>query len=442
MAAPFWRPVLGSAALAFAVRAVLFVAASQAHPESYMSPDARGYDALARTVLHDGRFAAGPGDPAQTRRTPGFPLLVASVYAVAGEDPRAAVWAGIVLSGLTVALVAWLAHGLWGVRAAWTAGLLVALDAPSATASRRLLTEAPFTVLLLGGVAAAIGLLGTGEPRARRGLAMGALFAAAALTRPIGLLLVIPVSLWLIVCGRRLGWSRRATASLLAASLLPWILMVGGWQARNRMAVGAFVPSDGPAKFLYRSRGADIVAQRDGMSFAAARIQLTRRIEEEAQRTGRPVDRLYAGAALDLIARHPILFLKTQVRWLPELLLGTGAAAVDQALDLDRTAGRRVLAGLVAVGAAFQLLLLYAGAGRGVWVIRNESPARRLAGALLFGLVLYFVVLSTGPQTYSRFRVPFTPLLALLAARGLDRAGQAAVSAPSSSQWARSRRVR
>jgi hypothetical protein len=208
------------------------------------------------------------------------------------------------------------------------------------------------------------------------------------------------------------------------------------------MAVGAFVPSDGPAKFLYRSRGADIVAQRDGMSYAAARIQLTRTIEEEAQRTGRPVDRLYAGAALDLISRHPVLFLKTQVRWLPELLLGTGAAAVDQALDLDRTAGRRVLAGLVAVGAAFQLLLLYAGAARGLWVIRNESPAHRLAAALLFGLVLYFVVLSTGPQTYSRFRVPFTPLLALLAARGLDRAGQAAASDPSSSQWARSRRVR
>jgi hypothetical protein len=75
-------------------------------------------------------------------------------------------------------------------------------------------------------------------------------------------------------------------------------------------------------------------------------------------------------------------------------------------------------------------------------VIRNESPAHRLAAALLFGLVLYFVVLSTGPQAYSRFRVPFTPLLALLAARGLDRAGQAAVSDPSSSQWARSRRVR
>jgi 4-amino-4-deoxy-L-arabinose transferase-like glycosyltransferase len=434
MAAPFWRPVLASAALAFVVRAGLFLAASYAHPGSFMSSDAREYDALGRTLLHDGRFAAGPEAPAHTRRTPAFPLLIASVYAVAGEDPRAVVWVGIVLSALTVALAAGLAHRLWGERAAWTAGLLLALDAPSAMASRRLLTEPLFTALLLAGTAAAIALLGEAAPRTRRALVMGALLAAAALTRPIGLFLVIPVSLWLLLCGRTLRWSRRTTASLVAACALPWILMVGGWQVRNRMAVGAFVASDGPAKFLYRSRGADIVAQRDGTSFADARTRLTRAIEAEARRTGQPAERLYARAALDLVAKHPLLFLKTQVRWLPEFLLGTGAASVVVALELDQTSAGRVVAGVVAVGAAFQLLLLYAGAGRGVWRMYADSAGGRLTAVLLTGLVLYFVVLSTGPQTYSRLRVPCTPLLALGAARGLararDRAPASAVAVP------------
>jgi hypothetical protein len=421
MAAPPWlRPVLAASALALCVRAGLFAAASSVHPDSHMTPDSYGYEALGRTLLHEARFAAGPERPAHTRRTPAFPLLVALVYAVAGEQPRVVVWVGIVLSTFTVALAAWLAHRLWGERAAWIAGLLLALDVPSITASRLFLTETPFTALLLSGVAAALCLLTDGRPRAGPGLGTGAFLAAAALTRPIGLLLVVPVSLWLLLCGRRLHWPPRATASVLAAFAVPWILMVGGWQVRNVVVAGANVASDGPAKFVYASRGSDIVAQRDGTTIEAARAQLAQSIEDEVKRTGVPAERLYARAAFALVAQHPILFLKTQLRWLPELLLGTGAAGVALAFDLDgpRRAWRGAASSAVAAGAALHLLVLYVAAAWGLWRMRSESVTDDLTAALLAGLALYFVILSTGPQAYSRFRVPFTPLLALCAARG------------------------
>jgi 4-amino-4-deoxy-L-arabinose transferase-like glycosyltransferase len=420
---PCWRAALAAAALALSVRVGLFAAASWAQPNSFMSPDAYGYEALARTLLHDARFAASPVGPPQTRRTPGFPLLIAAIYAVAGEDPRAVVLVGIGISVLTVWLTAWVAGRLWGARAALIAGVLLALDIPSATASRRLLTETPFAALLLAATAAALGLLLEGRPRAWRGLLMGTLLAAAALTRPVGLFLVIPASLWLVLCGRTLRWRPRSTAWVLAALVLPWILMVGGWQVRNRVAAGALVASDGPAKFVYMSRGSDILAQRDGISVEVARAQLTQSIDDEVKRTGRPAERLYARAALALVARHPILFLKTQVRWLPELLLGTGAAGVSLAFDLADRPDRRPRAWwwALSAGAALHLLVLYAGAARGLWRMRAEAVPVRLLAVLLAGLVAYFVLLSTGPQAYSRFRVPFTPLLALCAARGLER---------------------
>jgi 4-amino-4-deoxy-L-arabinose transferase-like glycosyltransferase len=421
-ATPCWRAALAAAALALSVRAGLFMAASWAHPNSFMSPDAYGYEALARTLLHDARFAAAPAGPLQTRRTPGFPLLIAAIYAVAGEDPRAVVLVGIGISVLTVWLTAWVAGRLWGARAALIAGVLLALDIPSATASRLLLTETPFAALILAAIAAAVGLV-VGRPRARRGLLMGTLLAAAALTRPVGLFLVIPASLWLVLCGRTLRWRPRSTAWVLAALALPWILMVGGWQVRNRVAAGALVASDGPAKFVYMSRGSDILAQRDGISVEVARAQLTQSIDDEVKRTGRPAERLYAQAALALVARHPILFLKTQVRWLPELLLGTGAAGVSLAFDLADGPDRRARAWwwALSAGAALHLLVLYVGAARGLWRMRAEAVPVRLLAVLLAGLVAYFVLLSTGPQAYSRFRVPFTPLLALCAARGLER---------------------
>jgi 4-amino-4-deoxy-L-arabinose transferase-like glycosyltransferase len=422
-APPCGRAALAAAALALSVRAGLFVAASRVHPDSFMTPDSYGYDALARTLLHDARFAAAPAGPPQTRRTPGFPLLIATTYAVAGEDPRAVVLVGIGISVLTVWLAAWVAGRLWGERAAWIAGVLLALDVPSVTASRLLLTETPFAALLLAATAAAVGLLVAGRPRAWRAFLMGTLLAVAALTRPIGLFLVIPASLWLVLCGHTLRWSPRTTAWLLAAFVLPWILMVGGWQARNRVAAGALVASDGPAKFVYLSRGSDILAQRDGTSVEVARARLTQSIDDEGKRTGRPAERLYARAALALVARHPILFLKTQVRWLPELLLGTGAAGVSLAFDLgdgpDR--GARAWWWALRAGAALHLLVLYVGATHGLWRMRAEAVPVRLLAVLLAGLAAYFVLLSTGPQAYSRFRVPFTPLLALCAARGLER---------------------
>jgi 4-amino-4-deoxy-L-arabinose transferase-like glycosyltransferase len=442
-AAPWVRPVLAVAVLALCLRAGVFAAASSVHPGGFMAPDSSEYDRLGRTLLHQGRFADGPGAVAQTRRTPGFPLLVAAVYALGWEDPRAVVAAGILLSALTVALAAWVAHGLGGERAAWIAGLLLAFDAPSVIASCGFLTDTPFAAVLLAAVAVALGLVFDERPRAWSSALFGALLVAAALTRPIGLFLVIPASLWLVLCGRLRPWSPRATVSALAAFAVPWILVVGGWQARNRAAAGTFVASDGPAKFLYFSRGSDIVARRDGSSYESARAQLTEAIEAEAQRTGRPAERLYARAALALVARHPILFLETQVRWLPELLLGTGAAGVSLALDLGSPGppARRAAGGLVSAAAALHLLLLYAGAAWGVRRMCRESASARLSATLLVGLVLYFVILSTGPQGYSRFRVPFTPLLALCAARGLQGI-QAAASDPSSSQWARRRRVR
>jgi len=443
-AAPWLRPVLATAGLALCLRAGLFMGAAAVQPGRFMTTDSFEYDRLGRSLLHEGRFAAGPAAPANTRRMPGFPLLVAAVYALGGEHPRAVVAAIILMSVFSVALAAWVAYRMGGERAAWIAGLLLAFDPPSIVTSCRFLTDTPFAAVLLAAVAVALGLAFDERPRPRRSAMFGALLAAAALTRPIALYLVIPALLWLALCGRLRPWSPRATVSVVAAFAVPWILLVGGWQVRNRMAAGAFVASDGPAKFLYFSRGSDILAQRDGTSLQAARAELGASIKDEARRTGQPVERRYARAAAALIVRHPILFLKSQARWLPELLLGTGAAGVSLALGLDATPdlGRRAAGGLVSAAAAAHLLLLYAGAAWGLWPMRGQ-PTGRLAAALLGGLVLYFVILSTGPQAYSRFRVPFTPLLAVCAGCGLARrTSQAAASDPSSSQWASSRRVR
>ncbi|HEV7500241.1 MAG TPA: glycosyltransferase family 39 protein, partial [Vicinamibacteria bacterium] len=413
-----------------ALRLAVFGAASSLSPSAVMTPDSYGYDLLARTLLREGRFAGGPGAVAQTRRTPGFPLLLAGVYALAGEDGRRrAVLVGIAISTFTVGLTARLAEKLWGPRAGLVAGLLLASDIASVTAARYLLTEALFTALVVAAVAAAASLVRGERPSGPRAALLGTLLACAALTRPIGLFVAVPVGLWLVHSARALGWRRAQTAAITAAVALPWIVLVGGWQLRNRAEVGAYVASDGPAKFLYMTRGADILAQRDGISYEAARVRLGHSIEEREAQKGVPRERLYLREGLALAAHHPFLFLATQVTELPSLLLGTGAAGLslalgtDDACDLERRGARWLLAG----SAALHLLLVYAGAAAGLRRAGSEPTAARLTVLLMVILTGYFVILSTGPQAYSRFRVPFMPLLAMAAGRGLtmraERAG-------------------
>jgi 4-amino-4-deoxy-L-arabinose transferase-like glycosyltransferase len=423
---------LGLAALlglALGVRLALFAAASARDPAAFMAPDSYGYERLAHALLHQGRFADETG--AHTRRTPLYPLLLAAVYAVAGEDPRVAVGLGIGLSVLTVWLTARVAERLWGAGAGLVAGLLLAVDVASITAARLLLTETVFTAVLVGAVAVAVSMVQRSDRPMWPPFVFGTLLALAALTRPIGLLLLVPAALWLALLGSQ-GGSWRARAGAIALLAAPWVVLVGGWQLRNRAAAGTFAPSDGPAKFLLLSRGSDVLAQRDGISPGEARERLAGAIAAEAGRTGVATDRLYLPAALDLIGRHPFLFAATQARWLPELLLGTGAAGLTVPLGLDptsdpsRRAARWALSGL----AALCLGAVYVGAALALAGIRSEAPAPRQVLVLLAFLVAYFVVLSTAPTAYSRFRVPVMPLLAIAAGRGWQRRGPGAAAIP------------
>jgi 4-amino-4-deoxy-L-arabinose transferase-like glycosyltransferase len=400
----------------------VFASASTLSPSAIMTPDSYGYDLLARTLLHHGRFAGGADAAAQTRRTPGFPLLLAGVYAVAGEDSRGlAVVLGIVISTLTVGLVSVMAARLWGPRAGLVAGLLLAVDVASITAARYLLTEAPFTALIAAATAAGEALVLGPRPSRSHAALLGALLATAALTRPIGVFLALPVGLWLVHAARVAGWSRRETAAVVVSCAVPWIVLLGGWQLRNRAEVGAYVASDGPAKFLFLTRGADIVAHRDGIPFEKARADMWQEIEVLEKQKGVPRERLYLRAGLDLVARHPVLFLATQVRELPSLMLGTGAAGLNVSLGTDGADDlvRRGARWILRQAAVLHLGLVYAGAAACFLRVRREPVPARLAVVLMAGLTAYFVILSTGPQAYSRFRVPFMPLLAVCAGRGL-----------------------
>ena len=154
------------------------------HAFGPLEGDSHAYWVLGLQI-HEGQPYRYGDDTARIFRTPGYPIMLATMFGTMGKDVSVlmarhlnAIW-----GTLTVILVGCLAGQLFGARVALLAGLLVAIHPGSVVMSSLVLTEAPFcpwmllqlicwlraaqsdhrrpliTWSLLGGISAGIGVL-------------------------------------------------------------------------------------------------------------------------------------------------------------------------------------------------------------------------------------------------------------------------------------------
>ncbi len=272
---------------------------------------------------------------------------------------------------------------------------------------------------------------------------LGLTLALATLVRPVSYYLVLPLGIWVgLTAGRRHRAWKPATACTLLF-VLPFTFLVGGWQWHNRRQTGTAVFSSIEGKNLLFFRGADIVAQRDGISLAEARKQLGkgRYGELHPETEGWSRARLagkWKQQGLALILDHPTLFARQELHGLAAMFLSAGEhtlmallamrvpptgplgdlGRLDPKSYLERWLLDRPIAFLAFAVASSFLVILYAGAAGWLW----HSLRGSLAGAwdwCAWGILLYLAVISAGPEAYHRFRVPVTPILCLYSATGL-----------------------
>jgi hypothetical protein len=225
----------------WAVGCVLVVAVAMRALFSQYAPvffegDARGY--LVRAV----EISAGDGFNFTLKRTPGYSLLMAGIFAIPGPSLEAVV----AVQHLFGAITAILAYGCARTLAGWSAGLVAGLaTAASGSAliyERAILTESTFTLILVASLWVLI--VGT----RCRGLlwyaAAGLLAGAGALVRPVGLMLALitPV-LCALARGSGGGWVAGGVfTSAACLVLVPWIV-------HNALVHGEAAPVH-PGRFL------------------------------------------------------------------------------------------------------------------------------------------------------------------------------------------------
>ena len=418
--------ILGAAV---ALRASL-LAAGWHRPDRFFTPDSHDYDALARGMLDRGEFARA-GKP-ELFRTPGYPLLLAGVYAVTGRSVQAAVAVQIALDAALCLLVYVLGRELCsptvGLAAAWAQALTPA----AIVASVRLLSGGLLALLMTAALILLLRCLKSA--RVATALAAGALAGAACLVRPIALPLVAIAAL--VLLGRRRRW--RAALGFVAAAAV----IVAPWVARNYFRAG-YASLAGVSDYNLFYCNAAAMLEADARMPLSGEQQRLMALREEAGDAWPPARRLNDPTFLRrcrregsaLIARHPLAYAGVHLRTTPNVFL---PAATDVLEVLGATAGGKgTLAVLRREGLVQAASHYFGGQLWALWVcvpmvlvtgVKYVAAAASVARARWIGagaghwlvrLVFLCMVLLPGPVAHARFRVPIAPLLSVAAGAGI-----------------------
>lgn len=340
--------------------------------------DARLYAEQSDQVLHGQLLSPG------AMKAPGYPIFIAAARLASGDRLVTAILLQCLAGAAAALIAAALAARFFGERAGLVAGALVALDPASVLIANCLLSDVPFTFLILLG--AWLTIRSFDSPALRWPLAAGFVFVLATLARPIGVFAPFLAAPFLFVADRAARHSPGRRALRLAIFLLPWILGVVAWAAR----------------------GADVSRFRD-----AARLfdwYLISLRETTAGKAFRGVAALLFESGSSLFAE--LLGLESKrVVLLSDSVEGGMAGAIRRAFVGRAWQQIAFLAGTLAVLAA-----TYGGMLASLRPVRAARP--RVAVFYLIATAAALVAVSSLWGTM-RYRVPIMPFFAIFAGGGL-----------------------
>lgn len=263
-----WLWAVLALALALRLAAGVWWQSRVVPPARFEFGDSDAYWVLGQQLAHGRPFQYGSPD-ASVFRMPGYPLLLAGMFRVVGDDPPV-LWAramSAVFGTLAVAAVYWLGRQLFDRRVGLVAAALATCYPGAIAMSVVVLSEAPFCPLAVAQLATWVGGWQACERSRTTGggwwpvvswaALAGCLGGLATLMRP-GWLLFTPLALIAWWCltprsrslgtahGKRPAGSRWAVPALLPFGLVALAAMsaaLAPWWIRNARVVGHFVPT-------------------------------------------------------------------------------------------------------------------------------------------------------------------------------------------------------
>lgn len=382
--------------------------------------DTRSYLVPAQSLISSGHF---DGDSApELIRTPGYPLLLA-VGERFGQVALITLVIQVLLSTMAVWLVIRLAQAVGAPpRVSVLAGGLYAVEPLSVMYSTKLLSESLFLTLFTG-MLLYLARWATGS-RSRDLVWAGALLAIACYVRPV--VYYLPPALAVVIVGMACPLRWPAGRVFLHATLFFVVATapLSLWRWRNVSVAGYDSFSAITDKNLAFYRAAGVIAFRSGRPLEKVQEQLSERWLTPLVATTRSTrGREFAGRfrgmrteARAILISDPLAAMRITLAGAARTIVGPGTAEWATLTDAHARGSLRFISVLLST----LLVVVYAFAMVGLW--RGGWNARALMLPLC--TCAYLLAVSSGPESFSRFRAPLMPLLVILAAGGMVRLRQ------------------
>lgn len=411
------------------------------HPEVYTEIDSPSYRAPAEALFQEGRFDTRPGSNVpETMRTPGYPAWLAGVYLFFGKSADVLILSQIALFLGTLVLLYLLAENMFGSRAALLAVIFLALDPSSLSYTFKIMTETLASFLTLA-LACFIYKFFETARRNTFGFLTGLSLALVILVRPT-FYYFLPVLL--IIFGGFLVSQKVAGKKIVAALLitvLPVVLLIGGWQWRNLEKAGIFKLTSVGGMALYVGKGSQIYEELHQVGWLEAEAAMTRKLPQTYPHwpslSWEEKDAIYMAEGKKVIMEYPWLAIKGQIRHMGYFFFAPGTTSsffrtfdpgfrIDNFNRFDKWSYFRALLadhpffllavflGVVYLGSMYMFLAAWIVSS---WRGREAIPWKSIHLTFLL-LVLYIGTLSAVTAGIERYRVVVMPLLCLYAGAG------------------------
>lgn len=401
-------------------------------PRNFYAVDSHGYVSIGMNLMRHSVFSSSQSSPfiPNLTRTPVYPFVLAIVFRVFGKQEIAVIVLQMLLSSLTASLTFLIADKLqFPTLASLIASFLVALDPTSVLHAHVLLTETLFTTVLVTFIWVLVHYWHT--RRVHWLLLSSVVLAIATLTRPISLFLgfvLLPLFFMNAVQNGKQKWIR----TVLARGLLfifVYSVLVFVWVYRNYHVSDMITVSTISKTNLLYYRAADVLSEAENTSLEAAREIIQTEVEHvTAQEHLTPDEQadFEQKFALKIFLQYPFHTVMIIVKGIGRMLVGPGIATVCMFLDPANVShkcslgfwGMSIFQQATIVGQLVILGILYFGGLIGVMYLISQRRWWELY--LLLITIIYFVLISAGPEAYSRFRIPIVPFLAILAGVGYE----------------------
>lgn len=379
----------------------------------YSSPNFLSY--MVQERLEGGRLRP------DTMRPPMYPLLVG--WFAARSQLRGAVAVNALLNVVVAGFATLIGSRMSGSKAvAFASGVLYAVFPPALQTGSHLMSEPLFCVVFFSALMLFERSLDGSTARAATA---GGLIGLAIVTRPVAEFVIVPLVIIALLLGRR----HRAMLALIFVifAALPPV----AWSLRNQRVAGVFTLSSlYPESILFWRAGGTLAVEGKGMLYAATALQADNTFRRDLRRLHVTLQREATPRIATLSRRNPYAMTHAQRAWWYERL---GVAVIREhkteallvslsgftqlvfcgpaefLMSHDSRLGTAYLIGLP------MALALIALAGRGFVILWHANRRRAILGG---AMILYFLAVSSGPESVYRLLVPIAPYLAACLSAG------------------------